>query len=181
MSSAINETLALNIKGMVECYKTTNGVTTKEFSQNLIVKNASEIIRDLVFGKKGEAQAPRLKYLVLGDANLTSASEAETLQAPTLQDKTLINPTLWIPLEATDEYSQNTITSTQYEGMPAIEFKVVISQAQGNTDKGFFVELGLAIDNADSPDSYLFSRLVRTKAISKTSDDEITLIYRVTF
>ena len=180
----MKEKLSFNqMQGVVEFY-TRNAKSQDwqfESSHNVIVNNARKILRDLVFKttttEAGEVTAPNIEYLVLGDMNLT---ETDIVSEASIDDKTMINTTLTIPIKDTINFPNNTIEKTEYKGANAIKYTFVIDRSQGNTGTGFFNELGLAISMTDYPEAYLFSKLNRSP-IKKTADDEITIIYYLIF
>lgn len=180
--------VSMSIKGtvIVERYIKGKLVETQK-DTNLIVTNAREIVRDAIFGKRTKnvdgndtlVDAPKLAYLVMGDGNQL-AGEINIGQ-PSVDDKVLINPTLWVPIGATDEYPNNTVEAVDFNGRKSITYTFSISEKQGNTTSGFFCELGLALDKTQYPDAYLFSRMTKTQPINKTSDDSIILKYILSF
>lgn len=171
-----------NIEGFVTIDRYTNGKNTYHSEQhNLIVTNAREIVRDLVLGTRArnnegvitQIQAPRPAFLVLGDGNQL-AGEINIGQ-PVVEDKVLVNPTLWVPVGATDEYPNNEVEAVDFNGRKAIKYTFVITEKQGNTASGFFCELGLALDKTQYPDAYLFNRITKSQAILKTEQDSLTI------
>lgn len=176
----------LGIQGYVTIDRFTKGKKTHTEFHNLVVSNAREIVRDLVYGKRQvtgdittEVDAPRIAYLVLGDGN--QSVDSISIAQPTVDDKTLIRPTLWIPVGATDEYPNNSVEPIEFNGLKSIKYTFSISENQGNTISGFFCELGLALDNTKYPDSYLFTRITKTQPIQKSQDDALVINYYLSF
>lgn len=179
----MQDKFSLGIQGLVIIDKYTKGVHTHSEQHNLVVTNAREIVRDLVYGKRTKQQdgvaveidAPRISYLVMGDGNQI-AGEINIGQ-PSVDDKVLVNPTLWVPVGATDEYPDNAVEAVDFNGLKSIKYTFSISEKQGNTASGFFCELGLALDKTQFPDAYLFTRMTKTQAINKGTDDSLVLTY----
>lgn len=183
----MQDKFSLGIQGLVIIDKYTKGVHTHSEQHNLVVTNAREIVRDLIYGKRQknqdgsiiEVEAPRIAFLAMGDGNQV-AGEINIGQ-PSVDDKVLVNPTLWVPVGATDEYPDNTVEAVDFNGMKSIKYTFNISEKQGNTTSGFFCELGLALDKTQYPDSYLFTRMTKTSPIQKTDSDSLVLTYILSF
>lgn len=183
----MQDIMNLGIQGYVVVDKYTKGVHSHSEQHNLVVTNAREIVRDLVYSKRQknvdgqvvEVDAPRPAFLVLGDGNQI-AGEINIGQ-PSVDDKVLVNPTLWVPVGATDEYPDNAVEAVEFNGMKSIKYTFSISEKQGNTASGFFCELGLALDKTNYPDNYLFTRMTKTQAITKTDSDSLVITYYLAF
>ena len=191
----IKDEVKSEIKGFVEIYKRSKNTKPSEegksewgdwhkvCKKNLVVTNARQILRDLVYGQRETTSngnttwvdAPSIVALGLGDSNADNSTYE--VQSATVDDLVLVNPTYWCYL--TDEGTA--VESTLYEGLPAIKYTFTLGQSQANTSSGFFNEFGLALDPNLYPDSYLFTRLVRTPAVVKTSNDEISIVYYLVF
>lgn len=180
------------IKGVVEFYKTRDGETTLELRHNLVTTNARRILRDLVLGKRSvvneqgevtevtEDPAPTIKYLVLGDMNLTQEQATAGVPEETTESKKLIHPTVWVPVDDPENYPNNSATPELVNLTNCITYRFVIGKDQGNVSSGFYCELGLAINNTNDPDSYLFT-LINRRPLVKTPEDEISVVYRLFF
>ena len=177
----------LGIQGFVIIDKYTKGKHTHSEQHNLVVSNAREIVRDAIYGKRAkntdgqiiEVEAPKIAFLALGDGNQI-AGEINIGQ-PSVDDKVLVNPTLWVPVRATDEYPDNTVEAVDFNGLKSIKYTFTIAEKQGNTASGFFCELGLALDKTQYPDAYLFTRMTKTQPINKSADDKLILQYVLSF
>lgn len=186
------DTLAV-IKGYLEIAKKPKGAKDWkiEHRQNIIVSNAREIVRDLVFGKKQMGvdhennpiweSSPLITSLGMGDMGLTLEEAQQSVPEPTIADRVLVNPTYWCPVHDEVNYPNNTVEVLDWKGKKAIKYVFVIGQDQGNTASGFFCELGLCIDTTKFPDSYLFSKINKAPPISKAEGDEIMISYYLTF
>lgn len=180
------------LKGVVEFYRTRNGETLLESRHNLVTTNARRILRDLVVGKRSvvdengevtevtDEPAPTIKYLVLGDMNLTREQAGAGVPEATTESKALIHPTVWIPVEDAINFPNNTVTPGLVNMTNCITYKFVILKDQGNISSGFFCELGLAVNNTNNPDDYLFT-LINRGPLVKTPEDELCIVYRLFF
>lgn len=174
------------IKGVCEFY--INGKF--ESRHNLVVSNCRRILRDLVYGarvvenddnstKEEFPNPPTIEYLVLGDMGLTLAEAQAGVTEASVDDKTLVNPQIWVPVKDETNYPNNKKEAVVYQGNKAIQYTFVLAKDQGNA-AGFFCELGLAINNTTNPNDYLFTKMNRLPII-KTSSDELTLVYYLIF
>lgn len=181
----------LGISGFLEIRKRTQGQDWKlEHKSNIVVNNAREIIRDLVYGQRktpdssgGAAiweKAPTITALGLGNMGMELAEAQISVPEASVDDKTLVNPTFWIPVTDEVNFPNNSVEVLDYKGRKSIKYTFVMSQEQGNTS-GFYCELGLAIDTTRYPDAYLFTKLNKTPPIVKTESDEISIIYYLSF
>lgn len=182
---------AYKMKGFCEIISkdVRTGVKTLVGEHNVVCDNLRLIMRNLMFGKYQitnqdgqiiEKDAPRITHLVLGDGGKTLA-DANTMQEATAADTKLINPLVWVPVLADDNYPDNKMELTEWNGHQAIKYSFVLSKDQANTDKGFFLELGLAIPVTDFRDNYLVTRITRTQAIVKTINEELYFNYYLGF
>lgn len=181
-----------DIQGYLEIRKKPKGSDKwhTELVKNVVVTNAREIVRDLVFGKRqngvdGKDQpvwetAPSITALGLGDMGLTLEQAQTSVPEASINDKVLVNPTYWCPVHD-EQYPNNLVEPVDYKGKKAVRYVFVIGQDQGNTSSGFFCELGLCIDTSKYPDAYLFTKLNKMPPISKTEGDEITITYYLLF
>lgn len=181
------------IKGYLEIAKKPKGSDKwhTEYKSNIVVTNAREIVRDLVFGKRqtgvdGENNpiwevAPSITALGMGDMGLTLEQAQTSVPEASINDKVLVNPTYWCPVEDEANYPNNTVEVLDWKGKKSIKFTFVIGQDQGNTASGFFCEMGLCIDTTKYPDSYLFSKINKAPPISKSEGDEIMISYYLSF
>lgn len=190
-SKAVNRVKDIDqIKGVVEFYRRSNGEKDFKFEakHNLVVSNARKILRDLVFGKANKGTedvpdmvaAPSIEYLVLGDMNLEIEQASQSVPEATITDVKLVNPTVWVPCVDEENYPNNKVEAVEYKGLNTIKYTFMLAREQGNTAKGFFCELGLAVNRTDFPDAYLFTKLNR-KALPKTSNDELMFVYYLMF
>lgn len=177
----------LSVKGVVEFYKRKAGETDWVFEgrENLVTTFARKVIRDLVLGRwvtqQGQTDpAKTIVYLGLGDMNLTLAEAQKGVPAPSLDDKTLVNPTAWVPVEDPVSWPNNNKEGLEYDGRPTIKYTFYLSTSQANTASGFFCELALCIDKDQSPDAYTVTKLNRLPIV-KTDQDELLIQYYLKF
>lgn len=177
----------LKLNGVVEFYKRKVGETewVLESRENLVTTFARKVVRDLVLGRwvtqQGQTDpAKTIIYLGLGDMGLTIAEAQKGVPAPTLDDKQLVNPTAWIPVEDPITWPNNSKEGLEYDGRPTIKYTFFLSTSQANTASGFFCELALCIDKDTSPDAYTVTKLNRPPLV-KTDQDELLIQYYLKF
>lgn len=156
-----------------------------EARHNLVTTYARKVVRDLVYGKwvpesgPEELQVNNIMYLGLGDMGLTLAAAQQQVPAESLDDKVLVNPTVWIPITG-PQYPNNSVTAFEDNGRPAIRYEFFLSGNQGNTTSGFFCEIALCIDKDRSPNAYTFTKLNRSPIV-KGQSDELLISYELLF
>lgn len=186
----MTEKVILPIRGFCE-FKSIDreGNVTHLGKHNIVVNNCRKIIRDLVYGKrvtKGQdgtlteaPNPPTITHLVVGDMGLTLEDAQKGVVEPTVDESKLVNATLWIPVTDETNWPNNKKEPIEYQGLNAIRYTFVLAKEQAN-NIGFFCELGLAINNTENPNDYLFTKLNK-KPIIKTEDNELVMQYTLIF
>ena len=132
--------------------------------QNLVLDQATETLRNLMFGDAAQA-ITRIKF---GDMNLDPAVDnVSTVAAPSVTDTTLVN-----------EVFEKVATSTKvvYSGSPAIQYEVILDANEFNgTGSQLITEYALA--NASN---VIFTRKTRA-AIFKDAESTLRFTWTLVF
>lgn len=140
-----------------------DGTVTVEFDeQNLVVNEASNILRDLMFGDNQE-----ITKIHFGDMSLNVGDDLKNIASPKLTDTALINKL----------YEKNTSKEKAiYGGHPAIKYIAVLEKAEFNGDgEQLITEFSLATGT-----NRIFTRKTRA-AIYKDNESSLRFIWWLVF
>ena len=140
-----------------------NGDVKVEFDeQNLVVNEASNILRDLMFG-----DAQQITKIHFGDMSLTPTSDLKNVASPQLTDTALINK---LYEKATSK------EKAIYGGHPAIKYIAVLEKSEFNGDgEQLITEFSLATGT-----NRIFTRKTRA-AIYKDNESSLRFIWWLVF
>lgn len=140
-----------------------DGTVTIEFDeQNLVVNEASNILRDLMFGDNQE-----ITKIHFGDMSLDVGDDLKNIASPELTDTALVNKL----------YEKNTSKEKAiYGGHPAIKYIAVLEKAEFNGDgEQLITEFSLATGT-----NRIFTRKTRA-AIYKDNESSLRFIWWLVF
>lgn len=130
--------------------------------QNLVLNQASDVLRDLMFGDD-----ERISKIYFGDMSLSVNDDTRNVANPELTDTALINKL--------HEKSLN-LTKTTYGGYPAIEYSCVLEKAEFNGSGEQLITEFALVSNGNR----LFTRKTRA-AIYKDSETRLKFTWWLVF
>lgn len=136
---------------------------TEVFEENLVVNNASVILRDVLYGEDDKI----ISKIQFGDMNLIETDNLKNVQSPSVTDTSLIN-----------KLYEKTVSKKKvnYDGAPAIEYSVVINENEFNGDGSQLItEYALANDYDE-----IFSIKTRA-AVYKDAESSLRFTWTLVF
>lgn len=153
------------LKGIFEVQKSVKNGPWKTIvkDHNLVVKKASEILRDLMFGDEKKL----IKTILFGDLGLTEDDDLKNVPEPQITDTAMVNQLYSRTLDK---------EKVTYEGAPAISYSVTLTEEEFNgTGSQLITEFGL-IDDLNE----LFAKKNRA-AIYKDNETSLKFIWIIVF
>ena len=153
------------LEGYLHVYKVNDDGTEQEIfvEQNLVVNQASWILRDLMFGSNED----RISQIYFGDMNLVPTDDLKNINPPALSDTDLANHL----------YSKETTKTIEtYADHPAIRYETTLNKNEFNGDgEQLITEYALAtIGNR------IFTRKTRA-AIYKDNESTLKFVWWLVF
>lgn len=132
--------------------------------KNLVVDNAANILRDLVFGDANR----HITKILFGDMNLRDTDDTKNVAAPDHADTALIN-----------KLYEKAVTKTKitYNGAPAIQYVVTLEESEFNGTGGAQMITEYSLSTADLS---IFTRKTRA-AVYKDSESSLRFTWTLVF